>query len=83
VSTLTATGSRAKAGWVGMVQAAFTRSANAMLLSVPALLVLLLGKRSQVVLPKARDWMNANSWIISKLVLALFIGIEIDSLLSN
>ena len=54
-----------------------------LLLAIPALLVLLLGKRSKTVLPKARDWMNTNSWIISELVLALFIGIEIDSLLSS
>ena len=54
-----------------------------LLLSVPALLVLLLGKRSQAVLPKVRDWMNTNSWIISELVLGLFIVIEVKSLLSN
>jgi hypothetical protein len=54
-----------------------------LLLAIPGLLVLVLGKRSKEVLPKVRDWMNNNSWIISEAVLALFIGIEINSLLSN
>ena len=54
-----------------------------LLLAIPGLLVLMLGERGKTLLPKVRDWMNANSWIISEIVLALFIGIEINSLLSN
>jgi Sap, sulfolipid-1-addressing protein len=53
------------------------------LLALPALLVLVLGKRAQVFLPKVRDWMNANSWIVSELVILLFIGITIDSIASD
>ena len=30
----------------------------------------------------ARDWMNANSWIVSEIVLAIFIVLEIRSLLA-
>jgi hypothetical protein len=52
-------------------------------LAIPVILVVLLGKRARTLLPKVRDWMNANSWIVSELVIALFIGIEIDSLLSG
>jgi threonine/homoserine/homoserine lactone efflux protein len=48
--------------------------------AVPALMVLLLGKRAEVVLPKVRDWMTSNSWIISEVVIGLFIAIEIKSL---
>jgi Sap, sulfolipid-1-addressing protein len=51
-----------------------------LILGLPALLVVLLGKRAQVVLPKVRDWMNNNSWVVSELVIALFIGIEISSI---
>jgi Sap, sulfolipid-1-addressing protein len=53
-----------------------------LLLATPMLLVLVMGKRAQTLLPKVRDWMNANSWVVSELVIALFIGIEIESLVS-
>ena len=49
-------------------------------LGLPALLVLILGKRAETFLPKARDWMNANSWIVSELVLLLFVGIVISNI---
>ena len=48
---------------------------TALLLAIPAILVVLLGSRAQVVLPKIRDWMDANSWIVSEAVLLLFIVI--------
>lgn len=46
---------------------------TALLLSTPAILVELLGERAQTVLPRIRDWMDANSWIVSEGVLLLFI----------
>jgi hypothetical protein len=46
-----------------------------LLLAAPALLVLALGKRGETLLPKVRDWMGANSWIISEVVLVFFIFI--------
>ena len=57
--------------------------ATLLLLGVPALLVLLLGRRAKTLLPKLRDWMNGNSWIISEIVLAIFIVIEVEGLLSG
>jgi Sap, sulfolipid-1-addressing protein len=48
---------------------------TALLLAFPALLVLLLGRRAEQTLPKIRNWMDANSWIISEAVLILFIVI--------
>jgi uncharacterized membrane protein (UPF0136 family) len=44
-------------------------------LATPALLVAALGDRAQRVLPRVRDWMNTNSWIVSEFVLAFFIVI--------
>jgi hypothetical protein len=44
-------------------------------LAAPSLGVLLMGKRAQMVLPKIRDWMNDNSWIVSEVVIAFFIVI--------
>ncbi|HEY7256344.1 MAG TPA: GAP family protein [Solirubrobacterales bacterium] len=48
---------------------------TALLLATPALLVLLLGSRAKALLPKIRDWMDSNSWIISEVVLVFFIVI--------
>jgi Sap, sulfolipid-1-addressing protein len=50
------------------------------LLAVPALCVVLLGTRAAVVLPKTRDWMNENAWVISELVLLFFAALTIHSL---
>ena len=49
-------------------------------LALPGLMVLILGKRAEEFLPKARDWMNTNSWIVNELVLLLFVGIVISSI---
>ena len=54
-----------------------------LLLAIPPVLVLLMGKRGKLLLPKVRDWMNANSWVISELVILLFVGITINSLASS
>jgi hypothetical protein len=49
-------------------------------LSLPALTVVALGERGQVLLPKIRDWMNTNSWIVNELVLALFVTLTLNNL---
>jgi Sap, sulfolipid-1-addressing protein len=49
-------------------------------LALPALLVLVLGQRGQVFLPKARDWMNTNSWIVNEIVIVFFLVVSINSL---
>jgi hypothetical protein len=51
-----------------------------LLIALPALLVIALGQRAQAFLPKARDWMNDNSWVVNEAVIALFIVIEINSI---
>jgi hypothetical protein len=48
------------------------------LLAAPALLVLMLGNRAQTVLPKVREWINTNSWIISEFVIVFFIAIVLS-----
>jgi hypothetical protein len=47
---------------------------------LPALLVLLLGERAKKILPKVRDWMNANSWILNGCVMGLFVVITARNL---
>jgi hypothetical protein len=50
-------------------------------LATPALLVIALRERGQVLLPKIRDWMNTNSWIVNEIVIGLFIVLTLNSLL--
>jgi hypothetical protein len=49
-------------------------------LALPALLLLVFGKRGRDFLPKVRNWMNTNSWVVSEIVLVFFIAIVINSL---
>ena len=51
-----------------------------LLLALPALTIVALGDRGQAFLPKARDWMNDNSWIVNEIVLGLFIAMTIGNL---
>ena len=53
-----------------------------LLLATPVILVLALGERGRVLLPKVRDWMNANSWIVSEVVIGLFVAITASNLAS-
>jgi hypothetical protein len=50
------------------------------LLALPPLLLLIFGKRAEAFLPKARDWMNTNSWIVNEIVILLFVAITISSI---
>jgi len=51
-----------------------------LLLATPAIMVVLLGRRAHVILPKIRDWMNNHSWVVSEIVLVFFAAITINSL---
>jgi len=55
--------------WHGLVFVALTLA----LAGLPLLLLLALGKRAQELLPKARDWMMKNSWVVSEIVIAFFL----------
>lgn len=50
------------------------------ILAVPSLSVFLLGKRAEATLPKVRNWMNDNSWIISEAVILLFVVLTLQNL---
>ena len=52
-----------------------------LLVSLPLIDLLLLGKRGEDLLPKVRDWMTNNSWVISEIVIAFFLALTISSLL--
>ena len=51
-----------------------------LLAGLPLLILLLLGKRAQVLLPKLRDWMSTNSWVVSEAVIGFFLVLTISGL---
>ena len=51
------------------------------ILALPSLGVLSLGERAETALPKIRDWMDDNSWIISEVVIVLFIVLALQNIL--
>lgn len=48
------------------------------LLALPALAVRAFGARAEAFLPKARDWMNDNSWVVNEVVLLFFVAIVLS-----
>jgi hypothetical protein len=50
------------------------------LLALPALTVVVLGERAKTRLPKVRDWMNDNAWVVSEVVTLFFIALVISDL---
>lgn len=55
---------------------------STLLLALPVVLVVLLGARAKQFLPRVRDWMSSNSWIVSEVVIVFFMAITISSLAS-
>jgi hypothetical protein len=49
-------------------------------LAVPALTLVVFGERAQRFLPRARQWMNDNSWVVNEIVIGLFIVLTISNL---
>jgi hypothetical protein len=51
-----------------------------LLVGLPLIDLLLLGKRGEDLLPRVRDWMTNNSWVISETVLVFFLALTISGL---
>jgi cytochrome c biogenesis protein CcdA len=51
-----------------------------LLLATPFLLTLALGDRAREFLPKVRDWMNRNSWVVSEIVILFFLAVTISGM---
>ncbi len=43
---------------------------------LPFIAVVAMGRRAESMLPKLRDWMNANSWIVNEAVLFFFLAMS-------
>jgi hypothetical protein len=46
---------------------------TALLAGAPAIILRLLGKRANVILPRMRDWIDTNSWIVNEIVIGFFL----------
>ncbi|HET7855038.1 MAG TPA: GAP family protein, partial [Gaiellaceae bacterium] len=44
---------------------------------LPFIVLLLMGRRAETLLPRLRDWMNTNSWIVNEAVLLFFLAMAL------
>jgi hypothetical protein len=51
-----------------------------LLVAIPLLVLLLLGRRADVLLPKIRSWMDSHSWVVSEFVIVIFLIITISGM---
>ena len=65
--------------WHGLVFVAVT----VLLAGLPLLFLLALGKRAQAILPRTRDWITTNSWVVSEIVIAFFLVMTLKDLLGG
>jgi hypothetical protein len=56
---------------------------TALLIGSPLLILLMLGRRGDTLLPRMRDWMNAHSWVVSGAVIAFFLLMEINTIMHS
>ncbi|ADJ15847.1 GAP family protein [Halalkalicoccus jeotgali] len=56
-------------------------SLTLLVLALPALILVAFGERAETFLPKARDWMDTNSWVVNEVVIVFFIGMALNNLL--
>jgi hypothetical protein len=59
----------------GLVAALPFIAATALVAALPLLLFLLFHKSAQQFMPKVRDWMNANSWLVNIIAYVAFIAL--------
>ena len=57
----------------GLIAALPFIAATVLVAALPLLLYLLFYRRAQRAMPKVRDWMNANSWLVNIIVCIVFI----------
>ncbi|HEY8109023.1 MAG TPA: GAP family protein [Patescibacteria group bacterium] len=50
-------------------------AATTLLAGLPLILYLLFRKRATVLMPKVRDWMNDNSWLVNIIIYLLFVAL--------
>jgi threonine/homoserine/homoserine lactone efflux protein len=56
---------------------------TALLIGSPLLILLLLGRHADTLLPRMRDWMNSHAWVVSEAVIAFFLLMELNTIRSS
>jgi hypothetical protein len=54
--------------------------ATVLIAGIPLLILLLMGERAEVVLPKMRNWMTTHAWIVNEIVIVFFLVMSISGL---
>ena len=54
--------------------------ATVLLAGIPLLILLLMGERAEIVLPKMRNWMTTNAWIVNEIVIVFFLVMSVSGL---
>lgn len=72
-------------GFLALQNAALTQAlpfigATVLIAGIPLLILLLMGKRAEIVLPKMRNWMTTNAWIVNEVVIVFFLVMAISGL---
>ncbi len=81
ILTSAAVGSYLAARDARLVDAAPFVLLTLLVLALPSLTLAVAGDRAERALPRIRDWMNENSWLVSELVILFFIGMTLNNLL--
>lgn len=81
VLTSFAVGSFLSANDLPLTDAAGFVALTLLFLAIPSLVLLTFGERAESFLPKARDWMNENSWVVNEVVILFFIAMTLNNLL--
>lgn len=50
-------------------------------LALPSLVLIAFGEGAEVTLPKVRNWMNDNAWIVNEIVILFFVAMTLNNLL--
>src|SRR5262245_6661865 len=51
--------------------------ATLLIAGIPLIVLLLLGRRAETLLPEVRRWMTDNSWIVNEAVILFFLALEV------
>ena len=54
--------------------------ATLLIAGTPLLILILMGRRAEVVLPKMRNWMTTNAWVVNEIVIVFFLAVTISGL---
>ncbi len=58
-------------------------AATVLLAAMPMILDALMGKRAEAALPRVRDWMNRNAWIVSEALIVFFLVMTTKGLIES